>query len=259
MPFFYNQFKERGGNKRVKKLVGVLIGLVIVLAGLLIYGYFHYKNLATTTVTVEDKAVGSAATKEQAKKTDNNKTYQFQDIESMPKATSVKQAFERIFGKNRLFDDFKGNRPEINYHLKSIVPDVRTALSSKDGHKYNPEKPYLFFTVSMAITAKSGIDTRMEMIDFLHYLKFSGITKNDVIKEPLPEDSVEVDMLTAKKPPEQLQPFTIFMAVYPQIKPGMNIPERLQNWVIKSDVIEQMDFSDKQDILNNITMYGDFK
>ncbi|MCM3725091.1 hypothetical protein M3226_05185 [Neobacillus cucumis] len=242
----------------MKKLVGILIGLVIVLAGLLIYGYFHYKNLATTTVTVEDKVVGSVATKEQANRTDNNETYQFKDIESMRKATSEKQAFERIFGKNRLFDDFKGNRPEIKYHLKGIDPNIRTALVSKDGHKYNPEKPYLFFYMSIAITAKSGIDTRMEMIDFLHYLKFSGLTKPHIIKESLPEDSVKVDGLMAKEP-EQLPPFTIFMTVFPQIKPGMNMPEPLQNWMIKSDIIEQMDFSDKQDILNNITMYGKFQ
>lgn len=242
----------------MKKLVGILIGLVIVLAGLLIYGFFHYKNLATTTVTVEDKAVGSVATKEQTNKSDNNETYQFKDIESMPKATSVQQAFDRIFGKNRLFNDFKGNRPEIKYHLNGIEPNIRTAIVSKDWHKYNPEKPYFFYDVGIAMTVKSGIDTRMEMIDFLHYLKFSGLTEPHIIKESLPEDSVTVFRIMAKEP-EQIPPFTIAMAVFPQIKPGMNTPERLQSWVIKSDVIEQMDFSDKQDILNNITMYGDFK
>lgn len=273
-------FKKQGGNKRLKKLVGILIGLVIVLMGLLVFGYFQYKNLGVTkeTLTVEksvatkEQAEKSVATKEQAEKAGSDESYQFQDIESMPKATSVKEAFERIFGKNRLFDDFKKsdsysdyersnfNDPydgEIKYSLKRIYKILKNdRLNNK--FIYNPENPYLFERMRIGITMKSGIDTRMEMIDFLHYLKFSGLTKPHIIKEPLPKDSVKVDFILSVTP-EPLPSFNIDMFVYPQIKPGMNMPKFQQKWLISSDVIEQMDFSDKQDILNNITMYGQFE
>jgi hypothetical protein len=49
------------------------------------------------------------------------------------------------------------------------------------------------------------------------------------------------------------------MRVYQQIKPGMNTPASHQGWSLSSDVIEVMDFSNKDDILNSITMYGKFK
>lgn len=249
----------------MKKLVGILIGLVIVLAGLLIYGFFQYKNLATT-VTVEDKIVEkSVATKEQADKSGSNKskTYQFQDIESMPKATSVPQAFERIFGKNRLFNDFKDYGPsdsykgEIIYYLKGIFDFDNIPIN--DRSIYNPGKPYIYHSILINFIMKSGVDTRMEMIDFLHYLKFSGLTKNDLIKEPLPKDSIVYINQILPTKPEQMPNFSITMAVFPQIKPGMNTPHSSQYWSINSDSIEQMDFSDKQDILNNITMYGKFQ
>ncbi|WP_162800324.1 hypothetical protein [Oceanobacillus zhaokaii] len=99
----------------------------------------------------------------------------------------------------------------------------------------------------------------MEMVDFLHYLQFSGLTKPDFVKETLPEDSVSVMSIYNTETPEEIPPFTVYMEVFQEIKPGMNKPESHQGWSISSDVIEVMDFSDKEHIVNNINMYGNFE
>ena len=100
----------------------------------------------------------------------------------------------------------------------------------------------------------------MEMIDFLHYLQYSGLTKQHFIKETLPEDFVVVSFINPREPEDlEREPFMINMRVYQQIKPGMNMPESHQGWSISSDVIEVMDFSDKEDILDSISQYGKFE
>jgi len=189
----------------------------------------------------------------------------------MKKATSVKEAFERIFGKERLFDDFKDSdsysdyekmnfNDPINGEIKYIVKGVYETenISRENLFKYYPEKQYYFEWISIDITLKPNLDTKMEMIDFLHYLQYSGLTKPHYIKETLPEDSVVVTTISPKEP-EEIKPFIINMKVYEQIKPGMNMPESHQGWKIGSEIIEVMDFSDKEDILNSITKYGEFR
>lgn len=260
--------RNQGDHKTVKKLVGILVALVIVLGGLLIFEY-------TKDNGEETKAKGEAATaitKEAEKKpTEDKRNYHFKDIESMEKATSVKEAYERIFGKERLFDDFKDSdsytdyeksnfndpfKGEIKYYLNGVYETEN--ISNEDRFKYYPENQYYFDMMNIDITLKPSFDTRMEMIDFLHYLQYSGLTKPHFINEALPEDFVRVSTINPKEP-EEIEPFMINMRVYQQIKQGMNMPESHQGWSISSDVIEVMDFSDKEDILNSISQYGKFE
>lgn len=257
----------------MKKLVGVLVVLVIVLGGVLIFEYVkEFKE--ETKAKGEAVAVTAITTKKAEKPTGTNKTYHFKDIESKKKATSIQEAFEVVFGKGRLFDDFKDSDSysdyeksnfkdpydgQIKYYLKGVYKTENIPV--KDWFKYNPEKQYIFDSVIINITMKPGVDTRMEMIDFLHYLKFSGLTKPHYIKESLPEDSVKVNGIlnSVNATPEKIPPFTIYMSVFQPIKSGMNTPEPHQEWSISSDIIEKMDFSDEEDVLNNINMYGKFK
>ncbi|MEP9409526.1 hypothetical protein ABKP09_24930 [Peribacillus frigoritolerans] len=237
----------------MKKIVGILVALVIVLGALLIFSI--NKNGVETKEKKED--IKTVSEKE-AKPVSSNEPYQFQDIESMEKATSIKEAFERIFGKDRLFDDYEDNESfnrEIKYSLYGVYNTDN--IPSGEMSKYLPEKQYFFESMFISIAMKPGFDTRMEMIDFLHYLQFSGLTKPGFIKESLPEDSVKV-FGVYHAVPEEIPPFLINMSVFQQIKPGMNLPEPHQKWSISSEVIEVMDFSDKEDIFNRIQSYGTF-
>lgn len=238
----------------MKKIVGILVALVIVLGGLLIFSI--NKNGEETK---EKKEAIKTVSEKEAKPVASNETYQFQDIESMEKATSIKEAFERIFGKDRLFDDFEDNESfngEIKYDLYGVYNADN--IPSGEMSKYIPGKQYFFESMYFGIVMKPGFDTRMEMIDFLHYLQFSGLTKPGYIKESLPEDSIEVSGVYHTEP-EEMPPFLINMTVRQQMKPGMNIPEPHQTWTISSQVVDVMDFSDKEDIFNRILSYGDFK
>lgn len=250
--------------KTLKRLVGILGVLVIILGGALVYFVFIEKG-------PEEVANGSPAKVDKENESPGN--YQFQDIESMEKATSVKEAYERIFGKNRLFDDFKDSdsysdyeksnfndpfKGEIKYYLKGV--NEPGELPDNDSFKYSPEKQhyYYFDMLNTDIILQPKFDTRMEMIDFLHYLQFSGLTKPHFVKEALPEDFVMITSIHHNEIKREPEPFMINMRVYQEIKPGMNMPESHQGWSISSDVIEVMDFSDKESILNSITMYGKF-
>jgi hypothetical protein len=254
---------------KLKKLVVILAALVIVLGGLLIYEYAKDNREETKT---KGESVPAIAAKVE-KPSEDGRTYHFKDIDGMKKATSVKEAFVRIFGKDRLFDDFKdsesytdyekGNfndpyKGEIKYYLNGVYQFEN--IPSEERMKYYPDKQYYFDMMNIDITMKPDVDTRMEMIDFLHYLQYSGLTKPHFIKESLPENFVMVMSVNPKDPEEiELEPFMINMRVYQQIKPGMNMPESHQGWSINSDVIEKMDFSDKEDILNNVAAYGKFE
>lgn len=233
----------------MKKRVGILLTIVFCLGIGFAFGYIY---------------ANKEATNEQA-----NEMYKFQDIESMEKANSVKEAFEHIFGEDRLFDDLKDSDtayygPDSHFEdpFDGEIKYYISGTTEKDeSRNYLPNKRYVFEHIVINITLKPGHDTRMEMIDFLHYLQYSGLSEPHFIEEALPEDSVRVvsrygDVNDANVSEET---FAISMDVYQQIKPGMNTPEPHQEWFIHSDAIEAMDFSDKNEIFNNITRYGNFE
>ncbi|PET75430.1 hypothetical protein CN514_04150 [Bacillus sp. AFS001701] len=239
----------------MKKLVGFLVALVIILGTLLA---ITYSKLNEEIVKGKKETI-KTTTVEKKKTVASDKTYHFKDVEKMEKAASVQEAFERIFGKNRLFDDYKANDvydAKIKYVLNGVY-DTKEIPDDQWG-KYFPGKQYLFNSIGIAIKMKPGVDTRMEMIDFLHYLKFSGLTQPHTFETTLPEDSVKVFTISPNLP-EKLPTFNINMNVFQPIKPGMNTPVPHQKWSISSDVIEKIDFSNKEDILNQITMYGNFE
>lgn len=138
MNSWYKTKKETQGKNKNEKIVGILVALVIVLGGLLIFSI--NKNGVETKEKKEDiKTVSEKETKPVS----SNEPYQFQDIESMEKASSIKEAFERIFGKDRLFDDYEDNESfnrEIKYSLYGVYDTDN--ISSGEMSKYLPEKQY---------------------------------------------------------------------------------------------------------------------
>ncbi|MCM3619650.1 hypothetical protein M3936_18935 [Sutcliffiella horikoshii] len=129
-------------------------------------------------------------------------TYQFQDIESMDKAKNVEEAFDKIIGKERLIHN------NNTYENNALFP----------------------------FDLKPGYDTRMEMIDLLHYIQHSGLIEN-----------------------ESGHIYLVQMAVYNPIKPGMKRQGPHQKWGISTGDIKVMDFSDKETMLREISLYGTFE
>ena len=147
---------------------------------------------------------------------------EFKDIESMGKAESIEEAFEGVFGQDRLF-----NHEEIRIDDN---PRYNEDYSSRNIGK----------DIYIPIEFKAGIDTRIEMIDFLHYLQYSDLANSD-------NDNLHYES------------FNLNMSVFEPIKPGMNLPEPYQKWSIDSTKIEVMDFTNKKKMLEEIHFYGEFE
>jgi hypothetical protein len=194
----------------LKKYVGILVALVIGLGIGFIFGYFYENG----EVTKEKEKDIKTATAVKDKSDSSNKTYQFKDIESMEKAKTVGEAIDRIFGDERLVKT-EGNKDMFTEYYKEKLPTTGVLIP--------------FFM-------KPGSDSRMEMIDFLHYIKFSGLMEN-----------------------AWGEGYHIQMNVFQPIKPGMNLPDPHQKWGIKIDKLKVMDFSDKETMLGEIHQYGEFE
>lgn len=100
----------------MKKLVGILTVLVIILGGLLTFEYLKDSKEETKVKGEDLKTI----TEEAEQLTEDKRNYEFKDIENLEKATSVKEAFERIFGKERLFDDFKDSDSYTDYESSNF-------------------------------------------------------------------------------------------------------------------------------------------
>ena len=85
----------------------------------------------------------------------------------------------------------------------------------------------------------------MEMIDFLNYIQYSNLITTSSINDKFKIDNKE-------------EPYNLNMVVYGLIEPGMNDPEPQQTWILSTDKIELMDFTDKNKILSDISLYGDY-
>lgn len=144
----------------------------------------------------------------------DTESYQFKDIERMDKAKTIDDAIDKIFGNDRLV------RTENN---EDILNDYSEQVENGS---------YIIIPLFM----KVGFDTRMEMIDFLHYIQYSGLTKDSSGHQ-----------------------YRIQMNIYQPIKAGMNLPEPHQKWGIGTDNVEAMDFSDKETMLGEIHRYGEFE
>ncbi|QGS69152.1 hypothetical protein CV093_14815 [Oceanobacillus sp. 143] len=124
----------------MKKLLWILIVIVFILSGTLIYVLVN-----DSKETAEVSGENTNTTIEQSIPVATTESYQFQDIESMEKSTSVKDAFERIFGKDRLFNDFVTDNKSYNGEIKYILNGVYKldSIPNNDWSKYYPEKIYL--------------------------------------------------------------------------------------------------------------------
>lgn len=180
----------------MKKHARILIALVIGLGVGFISGYFFEKNKDITAE--KDILVGI------------NESYQFRDIESMEKASSIEEAFNHIFGEERLYGE------GIIYNGTQILTDIEM---------------------------QPGLNTRMEMIDFLHYVQFSELTTRNSVENLTPANL-------------QDKYYYLTMRVYQPKKPGMNEQKPYQMWSIYTDKVEEMDFSDKGTMLEEIHKYG---
>jgi hypothetical protein len=229
----------------LKKLVGILATLVIVLGGLLIFEYLNDykeeskereedKKVITETVekstkeeTKEQEEDNTIIIEKKEESTESNKTYQFQDIESMEKAQSVGEARDKFFGTERLvkIEDI---------YKEALTDSIERPVILAQQKEYYKEKPAMP-GLSIPFFMKPGFDSRMEMIDFLHYIQCSGLTENAWGK-----------------------PYYISMSVYQSYKSGVELPEPHQGWGISTEKLKVMDFSDKETMLEEIHLYGDF-
>ncbi|GAA1386270.1 hypothetical protein [Peribacillus frigoritolerans] len=159
--------------------------------------------------------------------------YEFKDIEKMDKEKSFEEAFDNYFGHDRHFTAYAYGDEKEEIIFGGPIKEL----------DMNETSSYYDREVQIYIQMKIGVDTRVEMIDFLHYLKYSGLLE---VEEPIENDS-------------NGDAFPIRMLVYPPTKPGMNTPEAYQEWTINNKKVEAMDFSDKLDILRFISQYGEFE
>lgn len=191
----------------MKNIVAILTSLMIFFGGFFLYVRIHDQNSRKNEIekiTVSNKIKMSKIESER---------YQFQDVEEIDKAQSIEEAFDFIFGKDRLF-----NNTGINFFPGNI--DVN-------------------------ISGNMGTNTRMEMIDFLNYIQYSNLITTSSINDKFKIDNKE-------------EPYNLNMVVYGLIEPGMNDPEPQQTWILSTDKIELMDFTDKNKILSDISLYGDY-
>ena len=191
----------------MKNIVAILTSLMIFFGGFFLYVRINDQNSRKNEIekiTVSNKIKMSKIESER---------YQFQDVEEIDKAQSIEEAFDFIFGKDRLF-----NNIGINFFPGNI--DVN-------------------------ISGNTGTNTRMEMIDFLNYIQYSNLITTSSINDKFKIDNKE-------------EPYNLNMVVYGLIEPGMNDPEPQQTWILSTDKIELMDFTDKNKILSDISLYGDY-
>lgn len=185
----------------MKNIIGTfLVGFS--LGGLLVFGYFYM---------FEDNDIKTNGTSIMS--VNNKESYHFQDIEKFEKAESIIDAFEKIFGNDRLLNK------------ENVIENM-----GQDGMVLHSPG------IGLSINMQPGYDTRMEMIDFLHYIQYSGLTENAWEK-----------------------PYSIDMYVYQPVKPGMNKPDPHQKWSISTESVKMMDFSDKKTMVKEIHQYGKFE
>lgn len=150
--------------------------------------------------------------------------YTFQDVEKWKEAHSFEFAFDKVFGHDRHFGMV--NDGEIKLNERDDIVNTENGF----------EKRKVISSVALYIEMDVNKDTRQEMIDYLHYLKYSGLLE------------------------QKEHGFTIFMFVYQPTEPGMNTPQPHQEWRLKSDKVHQMKFEgNKKNILGDIKRYGRFK
>jgi hypothetical protein len=127
----------------MKKLVGILVSLVIVLVAVVIFGYFHYENRQVVGLEGQD-----VETKRDG--------YEFRDIESMEKAKTVGEVIDIFFSEDRLV------KTDSNKELYELYYKDKLATSA----------------VIIPFFMLPASDSRKEMIDFVHYIQRSELFEN---------------------------------------------------------------------------------
>ncbi|MBT2677364.1 hypothetical protein J7E38_00040 [Bacillus sp. ISL-35] len=200
--FQYNEYKNNKKEiKTLRKLVGILVSLVIVLVGVITFGYFKYEN--RQVVNPEGQSLET-----------NRDGYQFRDIESMDKAKTVGDAIDIFFGDERLVITDSNKEMYEQYYQEELATSLVLV-------------PFYMIPAS---------DSRKEMIDFLHFIQHSELFEN-----------------------QRGDPYQIQMNVNQPIKPGMNLPSPHQKWIVSTENLKLMDFSDKETMVWEIQQYGHFE
>ncbi|MEK5425711.1 hypothetical protein [Cytobacillus sp. FSL R7-0680] len=158
--------------------------------------------------------------------------FHWHNIEALPKAENFTEAVETIFGKDRYYYDYTAETIEKMIDVYKANDD-KQVVTVKNG---DDDKPISFvggFIFDLSIDL--DVDPRMEMIDFLHYLKMSDLIKSD-------SDT-----------------FSYAIRLYNKREPGMNYSEPAMLWSIKGKAIAEMDFNDKTSIYKSIYQYGKYE
>lgn len=124
----------------MKKFIAILVSLIIVLLGVIIFGYFYYEN--REVVSLEEQIVDA-----------NRDAYKFRDIEGIEKAKTVGEAIDAFFYDERLVKTEDNKSMYEEYYKEEL--NVSGVLI-----------PFFMIPAS---------DSRKEMIDFLHYIQYSEL------------------------------------------------------------------------------------
>lgn len=166
--------------------------------------------------------------------------YHWHDIEAMPKAETILEAVETIYGKDRYYYEDTKTKIDLMKHI--FEPD-----NEKRGFNYeiDGKEEVVFFNnqFNFDLVIDNNVDMRMEMIDFFHYLKESNLI---LTEEQLRDKGLE-------------RQFTYQIRLFNERLPGENYSQPSIYWMVKASSLLEMDFSNKEGIYKKIYNFGQYE
>ncbi len=168
--------------------------------------------------------------------------YHWHNIESMEKADTILEAVETIYGSDRYYYDNTEKRIELMGNMFDENND-KTLF----GYQLNGKSEVVDFSNNFTfnLVIDNSVDMRMEMIDFLHYLKESGL----IISES------NFNNLQIR----DYSNFTYLINLYDERLPGENYSKASISWGIRAETLHEMDFSNKEGIYRKIFNFGKYE
>ncbi|MEC1155803.1 hypothetical protein [Cytobacillus horneckiae] len=165
--------------------------------------------------------------------------YHWHNIEAMPKAKTILEAVETIYGTDRYYYDY--TKEMITYMPNVLGESWRKNPSAfqievNDKGDIKEQSFYSGFTFDLVIN--NDLDMRMEMIDFFHYMKESGYIQT--------MDTSETGG------------FNYTVNLYNERLPGENYSDPVIKWTVSGESLLEMDFSNKEGIYRKIYAFGEY-
>ncbi|MDQ0186681.1 hypothetical protein MKX78_24240 [Cytobacillus sp. FSL R5-0569] len=169
-------------------------------------------------------------------------SYHWHNIEAMEKAKTISEAVETIYGTDRYYYDHSKDEIELMTNVIGATYDNTT--SEKNPFVFpitKNEKDTIInfengFTFDLVID--KNVDMRMEMIDFFHFLKDSGLIQS--------------------REQTKTGAFNYSINLYYERLPGENYSEPSIKWTVSGESLLEMDFSNKEGIYRKIYAFGEY-